>query len=106
MAAVPHFSLPVRQRNGVIQTSEQDTHPERADCVEAVLRYTPGWRASVPNFGVPPQEFAQGAPDVGEIEEAVTEWEPRALVAYDGGLDPLDEALARVEIDLTGDVDG
>jgi phage baseplate assembly protein W len=74
----PHFSLPFRFARGAAVVVEQDSPAEIADCVQAILRYTPGSRLELPTFGLPDQAFLQGGADAEQVTAAIAQWEPRA----------------------------
>lgn len=99
---IPHIDLPPRFEGGRLAYVEQDSVDEVANAVECVLRYRPGDRPDVSNFGTPAQTFKQGGADAEEIEGAIAEWEPRAQAAVDADLDPIDIALSRVGVEVTG----
>lgn len=60
--------------------NEQGSIEDVTACVEAVLRTRPGDREMLPDFGTPEPLFANIPIDTDSIREAVTTWEPRAIV--------------------------
>lgn len=99
---IPHIDLPLRFEGTRLAVVEQDSPDEVANSVETVLRYTPGDRPDVPDFGTPDQTFKQGGADPDEIERSIETWEPRATTFVDEDLDPIDTALSRVGVEVSG----
>ena len=64
-------------QDGSFLTVHQDTLEEVAQCVSMIVGTTPGDRTVVPGFGIPQQPF--DGPNAGQIENAITTWEPRAF---------------------------
>lgn len=99
---IPHIDQPPRFEGGRLVVVEQDSVEEVANAVENVLRFTPGDRTDVPEFGTPDQTFKQGGADPDEIDRAISQWEPRADTFVDEALDPIDTALSRVGVEVSG----
>lgn len=78
MVDIPHLALPVRFVGGAAVTVEQDSTDEIAQCVETILRYRPGQRPELPDFGVADPTFQMAPIDLDRARAAVLEWEPRA----------------------------
>jgi|SRR5215831_10979310 len=93
----PHFSYPFRFSNPQVAVSEQDSLDEIADCVLVTLLCPLGYRAELPEFGLPDPAFSSPFVDTDLIRRTVEFWEPRALTTYDAEIDPLDELIARVQ---------
>lgn len=87
----PHFALPFSLSNGQAAVVEQDSPDDIANCVEAVLRYTPGWRFADPEFGVSDQTFRRDL-DLDEIRGQIARYEPRAAETVDDVSGELREA--------------
>lgn len=80
MNSIPHLALPLRLAGTRLAVVEQDTQAEIACCALASLRTPYGHRASVPDFGLVPQEFRESA-DKDAIAAALRRDEPRAAAA-------------------------
>lgn len=102
MADVPHFSLPFdfEEVGGVKRVAEleQESLEEIVACVEAILRIPRGWREELPEFGISDPVFTN--PDYEDLRRTVGDWEPRAEVELEGGIDPFDEGLSRARIQV------
>jgi phage baseplate assembly protein W len=75
----PHFSFPFqRSADGTsVQVVEQDT-PEDIMCCENVIVHCPlGWRDDRPEFGWAWPELANVPLNVGSLEQALEQFEPR-----------------------------
>lgn len=98
----PHFSIPFRidpSTNECI-CNEQDSEAEILDCIEVILRYQIGKRPEKPEFGIPDQTFSEPVPDVGEISEALAEWEPRIdMVINPAQIDKLDPLISKIKVE-------
>ena len=75
---VPHFALPFSWApNGHAEQLEQDTQPDVAACVAALMLCPLGWRAELVEYGIPEQTFLLEL-EQEELSSAITRWEPRA----------------------------
>ena len=88
MTDIPHFALPFQFQPGAQNTggsqavvTEQDSVDEIAYCAYAALICPQGFRVELPEFGLPDPTFSWPV-DVDLIRETVTEWEPRAALAF------------------------
>lgn len=100
--AVPHLAIPFGlDTAGAALVVEQDTVDEVAQCVRVLLGTTQGTRQVVPDYGIPDPTFTGIQTDV--VEQAVADWEPRAVVSVVIA-DPPDRNLAvTVGVALEGD---
>ena len=90
----PHLNLPFAltgEHGTSVDVVDQDTPDDIANCVEAILRYTPGQRQMNPGFGVTDQTFRRD-PDLDEIRDQISEHEPRAAAAVEDMSDELMQA--------------
>ena len=100
MTDVPHLTLPFRfAPGGHALENEQDSLEDVASCCEAILRCPLGYRPEIPDFGCADQTFALTIDRV-YLADVITRYEPRASPQIETGRDPLDDALARVRIQL------
>jgi hypothetical protein len=101
--AIPHFAIPFRfkvlPQGSAATVHEQDTFEEVRDCVAAIVRYTRGQRPEAPEFGITPVEFTQGI-DFPKLLQEIEENEPRAHMLASSSLDPLDQSIDRVVIEI------
>ena len=82
------FAFPFRiDTNGLPRVVEQDTLEEIEQNVMVLVLTELGERQEVPGFGVPDPTFTQGRIDVELIHDAAVEWDERAELAFDEGLD-------------------
>jgi phage baseplate assembly protein W len=99
-AEVPHFAYPFRFDAAGAVTTEQDSGDEIMDCARVVLLCPRGYRAELPDFGIPDQTF-RNEPDVQAIESALAEWEPRAIAHVTANRDATDELVSNVTARLS-----
>lgn len=78
----PTMKWPFRLVNGKVQFVEQDTAVEVEQCVGLVVATEPGGFVDEPDFGMADPTFEQNGVTVGEIEAAVSKWEPRAILSF------------------------
>lgn len=100
LAEVPHFAYPFRFDAAGAVTTEQDSGDEIMDCARVVLLCPLGYRAELPDFGIPDQTF-RNEPDVQAIESALAEWEPRAIAHVTANRDATDEFVSNVTARLS-----
>lgn len=98
----PHIKLPFQLAGSVVAVVEQDSPEEIEQNVEVILRYPLGFRPELPDFGVRDLTFAEGHPDLNEIQTAIALWEPRADALLESQPDLLDSLVAHVHIELRG----
>lgn len=100
--APQHFTLPFAWTTApgktiVAATNPQDSNPDIAACVEALVRTRQGDRDALPTFGRPAILF-----DVDEdtmttaLQQAIDEHEPRVQSLIELDIDDADEALWRI----------
>lgn len=104
--ATPHLALPVRYVNGRVVTVEQDSDAEIAQAVEVILRFEPGMRPELPDFGVPDQTFRVGGVDRDAIVKAIEKFEPRVRAFVEDRPDQFDQLVRHVTVELRGGQDG
>lgn len=94
-----HLAWPVRLDGTGLATIDQDSDPDVAQCIHVLLATRRGVRVELPGFGVTDPTFSL-AVNVGEIANAVAEWEPRAArVAVTDTIEDLDATVRRVLIE-------
>lgn len=100
---VPHFKLPLQVgRRNALETVEQDTLDEIAQCVEVLLSTVVEERIELPDYGIPDLAFTVGLP-IHELETRIEEWEPRATAVLAENPDLLDELVRQLQVKVTGD---
>lgn len=79
---LPHFAYPfARTPDGTgVAVNEQDTEPEIMACELVIVAYPVGFRDDRPEFGWAFPELAQAPITIDQLEQALTEFEPRAPV--------------------------
>lgn len=89
-AEKPHLAVPFRIIGGAAVVVEQDSDDHVMQGVEAILRYRPGHRIDLPEFGTREQAHRQGGANLVELADAVERFEDRVHgVAQSLGLDSL-----------------
>jgi hypothetical protein len=87
---VPQLAVPFRIERGRALVVEQDSDAEVMQCVEAVLRYRPGHRLDLPEFGTRDQAHRQGGASMVELADAVERFERRVhATASEQGTDSM-----------------
>jgi phage baseplate assembly protein W len=102
MAELPHFSFPFsRGSGGSVNVVEQDTDEHVMACAQVIVRCPVGFRDERPDFGWDFPEF-RNKMDLGEIEEALTSFEPRAAYSLsEKDLEDLaDQAAREISIEV------
>lgn len=97
----PHFSLPFRLQGVSFAENEQDSPEDIVDCAEAVLRFTPGDREMLPEFGTQDLTFMQQPVDPKVVVNAVATWEPRAHVLARERPDLLDTLVDHLIVEVS-----
>jgi phage baseplate assembly protein W len=98
---VPHLAIPFGlDDDGAALVVEQDTVIEVAQCVRVLLGTVAGSRRVVPDYGIPDPTFGGIESDV--IEQAVADWEPRAVVTVTTS-PPANTLNVTVGVSLEGD---
>lgn len=95
----PQFDLPFRldSTGRDVVMVEQDSINDVANSVETLLRTPLGWFEENPDYGVIDGTFDEGRVDLGELQTAISQWEPRADVAIEdnsGGEDFLMDRIS------------
>lgn len=98
----PHFDLPFRFGLNGVAVVEQDTYPDVANCVEAIIRTPLGFRNDAPNFGFPSLELMQQPIITSDVVQMVAGQEPRASNVITERPDILDELVDRVLVEVRG----
>lgn len=78
---VPHLAVPFRIAGGVAVAVEQDSDEHVLQGVEAILRYRPGHRIDLPEFGTREQAHRQGGANLVELADAVERFDDRVHAA-------------------------
>lgn len=101
--ATPRLKYPFKWGyNGHAQTVEQDSDEDILQRAFAILNTKLGSRLEVPNYGLRSQVLKENGPSLNEIEAALHEWEPKALVQLsDQKLEDLKSKLVNVGIGVT-----
>lgn len=80
MPDIPHFDVPFRLLGSSFAQNEQGSSEDIFACVQAVVRYHPGERELLPEFGMADMAFSPRPVSGRELVEAVQRWEPRAAL--------------------------
>lgn len=100
MADVPHLRIPLQLASGSLATVDQDTVDDIAQCVTAILQTPLGLSDELPDLGLTEQTFYEGGADVQEIQQQLTDHEPRAQTLVTDAPELLDQALSLVKVRL------
>jgi hypothetical protein len=95
--AARHIAWPVKLNSaGQLQSNEQDSDEDIADCVAAICLYERGARRGSPQFGIPSGLFDY--PNTGRVKSAIMANESRieAEVSIDDPL--LRKGIAQLEV--------
>ena len=76
----PKIKMPFRIEGSSTGLIEQDTPDEIAQCVYTILATEIGTRDEMPDFGISDQAHLKGGADIGEIAQAIEDWERRVDV--------------------------
>lgn len=74
----PHFALPFRVETSSIAQVAQDSEDDINYCVECVVRYHPGERTMLPQFGIRDLAFHVQPLDGADLIAQIALQEPRA----------------------------
>lgn len=103
MPDIPHIAFPPRLAGSRLVTFEQDTPEEVQACVITLLRTPKGWsdEEQLRDMGLNRQAFRRGGPDLTEISNQITTFEPRteATLAQEHP-ELLNDALADLNVRL------
>jgi hypothetical protein len=84
--------------NGVPVTADQDSDAEIASCMAVICLWPIGTRETDVEFGIDEQAFLENGADLGEIRDALTTYEPRAVEDIVGDDTQLDGWLSAVRV--------
>lgn len=99
--AAPHIAVPFTITRDGVATVEQDTPQEIANCVYNICVCPRGYRDDQPSFGIPDPTFGPVPVDVGAIESAIEEWEPRADLTIHEQAEGANRALRKLGIEVS-----
>jgi hypothetical protein len=98
---VPHFDLPFQlTANGAVVV-EQDTLDDIANCVTAIAVTHIGWRAEVPTFGIPDVTFLRYPIGGEDINNWISNQEPRALLTVEERPDKVDQLMDYINVGVS-----
>jgi|SRR5215472_7277139 len=98
----PHFDLPFKLTLNGANTVEQDTYEDVANCVECICRTPQGFRIDNFEFGFPNLELLSQPILTEDVEETVSEQEPRAVLLFTEQPDLVDVLIDRITVEITG----
>jgi len=101
MADIPHFDLPFQLGNAGATVVEQDTIDDIANCVIAVAVTHIGWRTEVPTFGIPDLAMRKMPLGAADIDNWISNQEPRALIVVEEKIDAVDALLDHINIGVS-----
>lgn len=101
----PHFAFPFIMQAANAAVVEQDSPDEVFACVRAAVGTPRGLRVDLPQFGMPDQVFRQKEVNIGEMRQALEQFEPRAQYAIDAQPDVFDALISRVTIEVRSNSD-
>jgi phage baseplate assembly protein W len=99
----PHFCYPFQFGSGTDKhalVNQQDSEDDIMACVIAIIKTQRGWRDDLPDFGVPPQVFAEQPLRVEDVRSALNEWEDRAAYKVTTEPDFVAWLTARLKIEV------
>lgn len=74
---IPHLAFPIRVANGTYVTEQQGSLDCAITAVRTICAFEVGSRIERPDFGIPDPTLKDQPIDVGGIEKAIMDWEPR-----------------------------
>lgn len=92
------FDLPFRLSGDGFAQVDQDSEDDINNCVEAVMRFRPGQRSMLPEFGIRDLAFKEQPIDGEELVAQVAVHEPRAQVYVSSQPDKYDALWAQVTV--------
>jgi hypothetical protein len=100
---VPHFDLPFRFSSGSVAVVEQDTSDDVANCVEAILRTSYGFRTqdNTPDFGINDPLFENIPVNIESIKSTILSQEPRAEIVITEDMDRLDNMIENITVGIS-----
>lgn len=78
LVSIPHMVFPVRVTATGVAVAQQDTLPEVASCVAAIVACPAGACPEIPSLGVPDLAFTTAPVPAAPLVNAVRDQEPRA----------------------------
>lgn len=96
---VPHFHIPFQMDGSRVRVNEQDSDHEITNTASTVLRYQPGDRIGLPEYGVPEQALRQGGVQMDHVQSIVEAWDDRASVEV-FTTDTLADAIHEVNVQI------
>lgn len=100
----PHFQFPFR-RGAVV---EQDTVDHIMSCEAVIVSYPVGLRQDRPEFGWPWPELSTPPLDLGPLEQALRQFEPRGTATASQYTDLIQASMQHISVDVaiqSNDVD-
>jgi hypothetical protein len=94
----PQFALPFRLTESGFAQVDQDSEDDINYCVEAVMRFHPGDRAMLPEFGIRDLAFSEQPIDGANLIAEVAQHEPRAQIYVDSQPNRYDPLWAEVTV--------
>lgn len=98
---IPHFAFPFQLQGSSFAVVDQDTSDEIIQCVEVLLGTRTGQRVELPGYGIDDPLFTDQL-DAQGILNAISDWEPRAVVTLDGEIDDTDELVEHIRVQVAG----
>src|SRR5215510_714262 len=84
---IPHLALPIRVAAGMYVSTQQGSLDCMMDAVNVICAFEIGSRIERPDFGIPDPTLKVQPIDVGAIERAIADWEPRVDADIEVSLD-------------------
>lgn len=103
MAEIPHFKHPFQRGiSGRVQVDEQDTPEHVLSCEARIVLCPTGFRRERPEFGWPWPEFAPAPIDLGPLENALRQFEPRGDARAEEWADTVDASTRSIKVHVEG----
>lgn len=101
MPDVPHFDLPFQLGKAGATVVEQGSLDDVANCVIAIASTHIGWRTEVPTFGIPDLGMRKQPLGAEDIDNWISNQEPRALLAVNEKTDRVDTLIDHINIGVS-----
>ena len=100
--ARPHISYPFQRDpvSGSVQVVEQDTVEHVMSCETVIVNHPLGYRHDRPEFGWAWPELANVPLDLGSLEQALRQFEPRGTATATQYADAAQAAIQHVSVDV------
>ena len=103
----PHFAFPIQmqtQSDGTlaVAVNEQDSLPDILACVQMIVACPIGAWVDQTSFGIPSPLFAQAPVQTAGITQAISRWEPRAVLNAQESPDAVSDAVRDIQIAISG----